>query len=95
MTCNTTLDTYATFRTPDQTNVPLDTSSPFLPYMNLATVYIDASTLVGFVVSALGDFPTKLVPSIYPEVVEGYKAVPNVTTNTFLTSHLLAKSRIV
>ena len=45
----------------------------------------DASTFYSQVVSQLGDAATNLVPSQYSEVVEGYKAIYNITANTLLT----------
>ena len=73
---------------------PAGTSNAFLSYINSATAYVNASTLVGVdkasdfynsVAGALSDSASKLVPSTDATVIEGYKAIYNVTANTLLT----------
>ena len=68
---------------------PNGQSSPFLSFINSATAYANISDLLGDyyttfqtnIASALETSASTLVPSQYPEVVEGYKAIYNTTAS--------------
>ncbi|KAH9832472.1 GMC oxidoreductase [Rhodofomes roseus] len=69
------------------------TSTPFLSFINSATAYVNFSTLVSGadtyaqqIAAAVDTSAASLVPSQYSEVVEGYKAIYNLTAQKFLTS---------
>ncbi|PCH36474.1 GMC oxidoreductase [Wolfiporia cocos MD-104 SS10] len=68
-------------------------STPFLSFINSATAYVNLSTLVAEpdtyaseIADAVNTNAASLVPSQYSEVVEGYKAIYNITAQKLLTS---------
>ncbi|PFH50970.1 GMC oxidoreductase [Amanita thiersii Skay4041] len=74
---------------------PFSTTPEFMSFVNLAVAYVNVTTLLGPEDAAeLHDrlavsFPydvNSLVPSQYSEVIEGYKAIRNVTADTILPS---------
>ncbi|GBE89411.1 GMC oxidoreductase [Sparassis latifolia] len=65
---------------------------PFLSYINSATAYVNISVLLGSsaasslytsIANSLESSASTLVPSQYPEVVEGYKTIYNATLSQF------------
>jgi len=71
------------------------TSSPFLSFINSATAYVNFSTLVSApstyaseIAAAVDSSAATLVPSQYSEVVEGYKAIYNLTAQQLLMSSI-------
>ena len=70
-------------------------SSPFLSFINSATGYVNFSTLIDApqtyaqqIADAVDSSAASLVPSTYPEVIEGYKAIYNLTAQKFLLSSI-------
>ncbi|EPS94895.1 hypothetical protein FOMPIDRAFT_1133514 [Fomitopsis schrenkii] len=68
-------------------------SSPFLSFINSATGYVNFSALIDApqtyaqqIADAVDTSAATLVPSTYPEVIEGYKAIYNLTAQKFLLS---------
>jgi len=74
------------------------TSPQFLSFVNSATAYANISTVLGGadsaslfqaqVLSALNSSASSLVPSQYPQVVAGYKAIYETVANTIIPSQV-------
>lgn len=66
-----------------------------MSFVNSATAYVNLTTMLGpdgvapfqkQVLDALDASASSLVPSKYPEVIEGYKTIYEITANTILPS---------
>lgn len=71
------------------------TSTPFLSFINSATAYVNFSALIAApetyaqqIADAVDSSASTLVPSQYSEVVEGYKAIYNLTAQKLLLSSI-------
>ncbi|KIP02326.1 hypothetical protein PHLGIDRAFT_130794 [Phlebiopsis gigantea 11061_1 CR5-6] len=93
VTFQTSEDTAASIHQANSTTLPNGQSSPFLSFINSATAYANISALLGDyyttfqanIASALETSASTLVPSQYPEVAEGYKAIYNTTASLLNT----------
>lgn len=70
-------------------------STPFLSFIDSATAYVNFSSLIASpstyasqIAAAVDSSAATLVPSQYPEVIEGYKAIYNLTAQKFLMSSI-------
>lgn len=75
---------------------PLQQSPEFLSFVNSATAYVNLTALLGSSqaaslqseISASLQSSSSQVPSSYNEVIQGYQAIFNVTSNSILPSEV-------
>ncbi|CCM05590.1 uncharacterized protein FIBRA_07818 [Fibroporia radiculosa] len=95
VTWKTNTQTSASIYYANYSSNPPDVSSPFLSFVNSATAYVNFSSLVSApqtyasqIAANVSESAATLVPSQYSEVIEGYKAIYNLTAQTLLMSSI-------